>query len=106
MPTELAPPVTLSANETVVLKKRRRLVVITIDRNGGNIVFSSEDVSIDNATDLDRKAVPGPTTIRPLSPAILATKVGGTGADLATAIAKLGDFYTQFRAEDVAAQTP
>lgn len=102
---ELAPPTSAGANETVTLKKRARISNININR-GDAIIFSTEISHIDNATDLDRKVVPGPQTLRPLTPAMLATQVGGTGATLGQMIAKLGDFYAQFRAEDVAAQNP
>lgn len=103
MPQELSTPESVGPNETVVLKKRSRISNININR-GDAIIFSTELANIDNATDLDRKVVPGPQTIRPLTPEVLAERINGTGATLAATIAKLADFKAKWRAEDLAAQ--
>lgn len=102
MPSELNPPTSIGANESIVVKKVNRLASIHVQR-GATICFATEDAHVDSVTDQDRVVNRGHEVIRPLTAAILATKVGGTGATLGQTLAKLGDFYAQFRAEDVVA---
>ena len=101
MPTEISTPVSVAPDENVVIKKRSRVSAIHIAR-GSSIVFETQVAHIDSATGNDRVVNSGPTVTRVLSTS-LGDKIGGTGATLGQTIAKLGEFYEKYHAEDIAA---
>mgnify|MGYP001567169823 len=101
--TEFSTPVSTGADEAVTIQKRARLSAIHVIR-GSAITIESQIAHVDAATGNDRVVNSGPSTVRPLSNAVLAEKIGGTGATLGQTLTKLGDFGMKWRAEDVAAE--
>ena len=105
MPTEISTPVSAGVNETVTIQKRARLSAIHVVR-GSAITTESQIAHVAATTGEDRVVNSGPATVRLLSDAVLAEKIGGVGATLGQTLSKLGDFGMKWRAEDIAAAAP
>jgi hypothetical protein len=107
MPTEISPPSTDGANENITIKKSVRLTQVCIQRNA-NVVFNSERVEINNATDTDIRVIgPGPTVLRDIASVLTdSVTLGANTVTFANFLTLAGKFKEKWRAEDVAAAQP